>query len=383
MPESPDLKHGLYIHIPFCQAKCSYCHFISFPYKNAVARRYRDAVIREIEFTRIKNVCEEEADSIYFGGGTPSLVPARHIQDILDSCRGTFRVQPNCEVSIEANPGTLSREKMSAFRKYGVNRISIGAQSFVDKELSSIGRLHTSAMAVDAVSQLKRCGFENISLDLMLGLPLQTKKSWRNSLDSYFHLQIPHISIYMLDLGEKCPMAEMAANNTISLPEEDLVSDMYLETIDLLSSCGYIQYEISNFARPGFECRHNLKYWRRDPVYGFGLGSHSFDGAARYSNKPDLNDYLQTVEAGSPPTEWREPIGPDQALQESLFLGLRLAEGVDLLQLTSRFGKAAISKYVGGLDSLSERGLIKRTGNNIKLTASGMLLSNEIFQHFV
>jgi oxygen-independent coproporphyrinogen-3 oxidase len=348
-----------------------------------MASRYRKAVLREIECGAVSDMDKVEVDTIYFGGGTPSLVPARHIDDILAACRSRFRTQPDCEVSIEANPGTISERKITAFRKSGVNRISIGAQSFVDRELSVIGRLHTADMALDSLRQLKRSGFENISLDLMLGLPLQTKESWKRSLDIFTQLEIPHISIYMLDLDEQCPLSELVANKLVRIPEEDLMSDMYLETVDFLSSHGYMQYEISNFAQPGYACRHNLKYWMRDPVHGFGLGSHSFDGKARYANKSHIDDYLQAIETDISPIGFHEPVSKDQSLQENLFLGLRLAEGIDLDQLRDQYGEEALVKYADHLRDFCERGLVKLKDRRIRLTTSGMLLSNEIFQLFV
>jgi oxygen-independent coproporphyrinogen-3 oxidase len=383
IPEYLTVNLGLYIHIPFCQAKCSYCHFISFPYQRTMASRYQKAVLREIERDPVPDVDRVEVDTIYFGGGTPSLVPAKHIDDLLSACRSRFRTQSDCEVSIEANPGTISEKKIAALRKSGVNRISIGAQSFVDGELAAIGRLHTADMAIDALRKLTKSGFENMSVDLMLGLPLQTKESWKRSLDVFTQLEIPHISIYMLDLDEQCPLADLVADKLVQIPEEDLISDMYLETVDFLSSRGYMQYEISNFARLGHECRHNLKYWMRDPVHGFGLGSHSFDGIARYANKSHLDDYLRAIETGSSPRDYHEPISKTQALQENLFLGLRLTKGIDINQLRDKYGEEALVKYADQLRELSERGLVKRNGRFIRLSASGMLLSNEIFQLFV
>jgi oxygen-independent coproporphyrinogen III oxidase len=374
---------GLYIHIPFCQAKCNYCHFISFPFQRALAIRYKKAVLREIECSVVPDVDKREVDTIYFGGGTPSLVPVNHIVDILAACRSRFLIRSHCEVSIEANPGTISEKKIAAFRKSGVNRISIGAQSFVDEELSAISRLHTADMALNAVHRLKRSGFDNISLDLMLGLPLQTKESWKRSLDIFTQLDIPHISIYMLDLDEQCPLSELVANKLVQIPEEDLISDMYLETVDFLSSRGYMQYEISNFARPGYACCHNLKYWMRDPVHGFGLGSHSFDGTTRYANKSNIDEYLQAIETGVSPKGFEEPVSKAQALQEDLFLCLRLTEGIDLDQLRDKYGEETLVKYADHLRDLSERGLVKQNGRRIRLTTSGMLLSNEIFQLFV
>jgi oxygen-independent coproporphyrinogen III oxidase len=324
-----------------------------------------------------------EVNSIYFGGGTPSLVPAEHIANLLDSCRRTFPVSQDCEISLEANPGTISTEKAEAYRRFGVNRISMGAQSFEDRELSSIGRLHTSDMIHTSLSRLSAAGFCNINLDLMLGLPGQTAESWRKTLESLKHLDVHHVSVYMLDLDEQCPLHEMAVRGIVQFPDEDLISDLYLESIDALSALGYSQYEISNFARPGYRCRHNLKYWQREAVHGLGLGSHSFDGICRYSNYARLEEYFEAMDSDKSVINWREPVTEGQSLSESLFLGLRLIEGLDWRRLQDVYGSQCLAKYESGMQEMSARGLIEQKDNLFRLTPSGMLVSNEIFQLFI
>ena len=205
--------------------------------QQTIASRYEKALIREIDSGFAEETAKAEVDSIYIGGGTPSLIPAAQINDILTACRARFQIRDNCEISLEANPGTLSEEKIAAFLKSGVNRISIGAQSFADEELAAVGRLHNANMVFEALHQLKTGGFENISIDLMLGLPLQTKASWKGSLETFAQLGVPHISVYMLDLDDQCALSELVAKGLVHVPEEDLISDMYLETIDFLSSC--------------------------------------------------------------------------------------------------------------------------------------------------
>lgn len=373
---------GIYIHIPFCQAKCSYCHFISIPYRQDIAELYKNAVMREIA-SSASSLDGEEVDSVYFGGGTPSLVPAEHIAALLGACRKRFRVAEDCEVSMEANPGTISPDKLAMYRRAGISRVSLGAQSFDDRELSSIGRLHSAEMIPASLSQLRAGGFRNINLDLMLGLPGQTEASWKRSLAETAHLSPAHVSVYMLDLDEQCPLFSAAAGGSINLPDEDLVSDLYLETIRHLTSCGYTQYEISNFAKPGFACRHNLKYWKRESVLGFGLGSHSFDLRLRYANCAKIEDYLNAMEKGASPVNWSEPVSDEQALQEMFFLGLRLAEGVDCSRLKNSHYGNYLKKYEDSFNDLQSRGLIERKDAIIRLTQSGMLLSNEVFQLFV
>jgi oxygen-independent coproporphyrinogen III oxidase len=377
------LTLGIYFHIPFCLAKCSYCHFVSMPFEKASADRYCKIMIEEL--TRCVNSWADagDVDSIYFGGGTPSLIPAEHIVELLASCRRLFCVAEDCEVSLEANPDTLSPDKVTAYRRSGVNRISIGAQTFHDRELSRIGRLHTAEMITEALLQLRTGGFRNINLDLMLGLPGQTATSWRGNLEKVVHWETPHISVYMLDLDDACPMRASVDAGSLQLPDEDLVSDLYLETVDFLSRYGYGQYEISNFSLPGHACWHNLKYWQRDPVCGVGLASHSFNGQYRYSNCSQLDDYIDAVCTGKSPVFWREKISVEQSLSESLFLGLRLTQGVDWDRLRDRYGWDRLAIYETGMQELTQRGLVQWEGSTVRLTASGMLLSNEVFQLFI
>jgi oxygen-independent coproporphyrinogen III oxidase len=373
---------GIYIHIPFCQARCNYCHFISIPFSQATEARYQKAVLGEME--SFSDLPEDVGiDSIYFGGGTPGLIPVEHIDELLAAGSHRFSVLEDCEISLEANPGTLSAEKVASFRQSGVNRISLGAQSFNDAELSSIGRLHTADMIASAIAQLRQGGFTNFSLDLMLGLPGQTTKNWMRNLENVEHLEVPHVSVYMLDLDDQCPLQAMVASGSVQLPDEDLISDLYLETISFLSLRGYRQYEISNFALPGFSCRHNLKYWQRKPFRGFGLGSHSFNGQSRCSNFSDLGSYFNAVERGQCPVEWREEVSPTQSLAESLFLGLRLTQGVNLVKLRAIYGQDCLARYESGMLEFVHKKLVEWTDSVVRLTPAGMLLSNEVFQLFV
>jgi oxygen-independent coproporphyrinogen III oxidase len=376
------VSFGLYIHIPFCQSKCHYCHFVTLPFRPELEERYQKAIIRELELFS-SNPANEKTDSIYFGGGTPSIVPAGRISNLISECRKRYSIAIDCEISLEANPGTLTKDKALEFHDIGVNRISIGAQSFDNSELAVIGRIHSADMIVESLYILRKIGFSNINLDLMLGLPRQTAQSWRRNLEKLVELAVPHVSVYMLDLDDQCRLHSLIANGAIQIPDEDLISDLYLETIHFLSSCGYRQYEISNFAREGFSCRHNLKYWMREPVLGFGLGSHSFNGKIRYANNSKIDEYMLSIEKGNSPAIWHDPVSEAQAVEETLFLGLRLNKGVNWEFLRELCSKDRRDRYEDSFKKLLNEGWIEWKDAIVRLTPSGMLISNEIFQLFI
>jgi len=377
---------GCYLHIPFCARKCAYCHFLSFPFDEKTEARYMNAILSELRFFAARPEDMPTVDSIYLGGGTPSLIPAEHIADILDECRRVFPVAAGCEITLEANPGTVSPEKASAYRSAGVNRVSLGAQSFSNAELQTVGRIHSAEQITDSLNILSGAGFDNISLDLMLGLPEQTAESWRAALRAAVSFPVRHISVYMLDLDEPSRLPALVAGGKALLPDEDLVAGLYAETIDFLGSHGLNQYEISNFARDGSASRHNLKYWRRTPVYGFGPGSHSFDGRFRYANASGIDDYCSRVESGLSPDAWRSELTGTQALEETFFLGLRLTEGVDLRNVASDFKDAAagfLAERKKALEEFCDGGLLYIDSSRMRLTEKGMLLSNEVLELFV
>jgi len=377
------MRIGVYIHVPFCRAKCDYCSFVSIPIEDGMARRYRLAVVRELERFEGGEDSAHSIDSVYFGGGTPSLLPATDIATILEACRKRFVVLPQCEISLEANPGTLAQEKLALYRSIGVTRISLGAQSFSDRELAEIGRIHTAKQISKSMELLRAGGFQDVNLDLILGLPGQTESQWRTNLEMAVDLKPTHISVYMLEADPKTPLYKRVASGLIRLPDEDAVADWYLQTIDFLDSRGYPQYEISNFALPGCECRHNLKYWRREPVLAFGVAAHSFDGLSRYANVASLSSYLHRVEAGRTAVEWREPLTSGQCLAETMFLGLRLNQGLDWHRIRCAHETDRIADSESSLRDLETLGLLTWEGSVVKLTRRGMLLSNEVFQRFV
>jgi oxygen-independent coproporphyrinogen III oxidase len=377
------MNTGLYIHIPFCQSKCEYCSFVSMPIEKRLAERYQRALIAEVSAFCQNSPEKLAVDSIYIGGGTPSLLPARCIAEIMETCRESFAVTSTAEVSIEANPGTLEAEKLFTYQRLGVNRISLGAQSFSNAELAAIGRIHDASEIAAACALARDCGIRNLNLDLILGLPEQTDEQWRANLQTAAGLEPSHVSIYMLELDEKSVLYRSLAAGRGRLPDDEHVADWYLDAVDFLNDHGCPQYEISNFARPGCECRHNLKYWQREPVLGFGLAAHSHDGGSRYANTTDLGDYLDAVERGRSPVQWREMLNPIRELEETIFLGLRLNRGLDWEAIRRRHDSKWVVRCESLFDEIAGMGLVDWQGSVVRLTRQGMLISNEILQRFV
>jgi len=378
------MKIGVYVHVPFCISKCGYCSFVSRPWNEALADRYWRAVVREMNgFAAAPPLVTHQVDSLFLGGGTPSVLPAEHIAAIVDASRRNFAVLPSCEISLEANPGTLTREKLLRYRSLGVNRISLGAQSFSDTELAAIGRIHGVGQIVSSFVLLRECGFDNVSLDLILGLPDQTEQRWLANLERAVALRPNHLSVYMLEMHPELPLYRAVHSGACRIPEEDAVADWYLRTLDYLENDGYAQYEISNFALPGCECRHNLKYWLREPVLAFGAAGHSHDGTARYANVASLETYLNRVEDGRSPVEWRESLGAEREFEEMLFLGLRLRRGLDWEAVRHGAPSGRLAACEAILQEMAAAGFVEWHDARVRLTRRGMLLSNEVFQQFV
>ncbi|MEJ2109182.1 MAG: radical SAM family heme chaperone HemW [Acidobacteriota bacterium] len=374
---------GIYIHIPFCRRGCTYCHFVTVPCETGTVRSYCRALIKEMQL--YAGSCREEIalDSVYIGGGTPSLIPAEYLAEILQACRDSFPMEDDCEISTEANPDTIQSEKARIYRQVGINRVSVGVQSLQGRELEAIGRSHSSNTAVDSVQILKQNGIENINLDLLIGLPSQNLDSLKGTRWSITRLGVPHLSVYMLDLDEPCALSDFVSQGSISVPEDDETAEMYMHAHHWLSEFGYQQYEISNFTRGNRHCRHNLKYWTRVPVIGFGLASHSFDGICRYANTDQMKTYLSSLESGKSPVAWRRILNEEEMLQEKLFLGLRLNRGIQWDKLLEEYPGEWIDKYEQPLRKLDRQGLVQWKNSTVRLTTRGMLLSNEIFQLFV
>jgi oxygen-independent coproporphyrinogen-3 oxidase len=373
---------GVYLHIPFCKSRCSYCDFATDVYRNAdVVERYVEALCREIETAKPpKDGTSNEIDTIYLGGGTPSLLSPPQLKQILRAVRERFTVDTKAEITMEMNPATVTLETLREYKSLGVNRASFGVQTFNDRDLKLLARGHDANDARQTFKLLRESGFANVSFDLIAGLPGQTLDDWKRNLDEAVAMRPEHLSLYLLEIHKGTPLAEQLRTGRRPLPDDDLAAEMYELMIDHLAVAGYQQYEISNFAKPGFESRHNSKYWTLDPVYGFGVSAHSFDGFQRYANERDTAAYVKRIEEFGVAEIVREGI---DAASEFIFLGLRLNSGIDVNKYRERFGIDLQEKYRHEIDRVNEAGLIDITTEHINLTRKGMLFSNEVFAEFV
>ncbi len=377
---------GVYLHIPFCKSRCSYCDFATDVYRSSDAvDQYVSAICSEVDrfeetHPRFQIPNPESVDTVYFGGGTPSLLTPEQVERILETVRGRFNVAPNSEITMEMNPATVTPETLTAYHSLGVNRASFGVQTFDDRALKLLARGHDANDARTTFAMLRDAGFDNISFDLIAGLPGQTFDSWKKNLEEAVAMEPEHLSLYLLEIHEGTPLAEQVRSGRQPLPDEDLAADMYGFMIDTLAASGYKQYEISNFARPGLESKHNTKYWRLDPVYGFGVSAHSFDGHHRYANERDTGKYVKIIGELRSAEVYREAI---DAASEFMFLGLRLTEGIELEGYKTRFDAEVVSKYEGQIEQLLEDGLLVMADGRLKLTRRGMLFSNDVFSIFV
>src|SRR3989441_10791971 len=380
---------GIYIHIPFCRSRCSYCDFATGMYESELAARYVHAVVSEIAAWR---EVEEpsDVDTIYLGGGTPSLLKPAQIEQILTAVRSRFKVVEGAEVTMEMNPGdggssaASKREKLREFRRCGINRASFGAQTFDNRELKQLGRTHSSSDIYSTFNHLREAGFENINFDLIAGLPGQSFAGWPRNLNEALNLRPEHLSFYLLDVHEGTPLAEQIKRGMRPVPDDDLAAEMYRLMIDEVSAAGYEHYEISNFCLPGFESRHNTKYWTGEPYYGFGCSAHSFDSERkRWRNERDAAKYVQLIEKEQSPLVERTGLSGEQARAESIFLGLRLMRGFNLQNYLRRFGNDLRDEYDADLMRLRDAGLIEIDHELLKLTRRGALLSNEVMTTFV
>jgi len=374
---------GIYIHIPFCRSRCSYCDFATGMYESDLANRYVGAVAKEIAGWREVDQ-PADVDTIYFGGGTPSLLSPPQISHILQAVHARFRIAPDAEVTIEINPGELELSRLRSFRDLGINRASFGAQTFDDGQLRQLGRTHTSQDIRTTFLHLRDAGFANINFDLIAGLPGQTVAGWQRNLDEALALRPEHLSLYLLDLHEGTPLADQIRRGAQPKPDDDLAAEMYALMIERVCAAGYDHYEISNFCLAGFASRHNTKYWSGAPYYGFGCSAHSYDGKRRrWANERDAAKYVELLDDNRSPIVEHTNLSEDEARAESLFLGLRLMHGLDLKQYRARFGTDLRDEYDADLTRLREAGLIEIDEQLLRLTRRGALLSNEVLAMFV
>ena len=373
---------GLYLHIPFCSAICNYCNFNRGLFDPVLKDRYVGALIAEILAARRPGTAEE-ADTIFFGGGTPSLLSADDVARIVSACRTAFRVTPDAEVTLEANPETVNVDLLRAFRQAGVNRLSFGVQSLRDDELKRLSRLHGAARARAAVGDARAAGFSNVSIDLMMWLPQQNPEQWLESVDGAITLAPDHLSLYMLEVYPNAPLRdEMARARWSQAPDED-AEVMYLSAMERLEAAGLEQYEISNVARPGMESRHNIKYWEDGEWLGFGCGAHSTRQGVRWKNVSATAEYIDRISAGQAARTDVHTLTPDQRLGDALFTGLRLSKGIDLDAVGKKYSVDVWERYGADLQRFVDEGILRRHGSILRLSRRGMLLANEVMALFV
>ncbi|APV44026.1 oxygen-independent coproporphyrinogen-3 oxidase [Dehalogenimonas formicexedens] len=371
---------SLYVHVPFCLRKCGYCSFVSFPDRDETRQKYTDALTREITLSRQDGFT---VSTIYFGGGTPSLMSERQINAILERIHQLYTVSEDAEITLEANPGTVDGKYLQSVRKLGFNRLSLGVQSLSEKDLVFLGRCHSAKDSLRAIHEARLAGFNNLSLDFIYGLPNRTTSVWRGMLDEIIGLSADHLSLYGLTLDPDTPLGRAVASGRTPAPDPDQAAEEYEITSRKLAEAGYRHYEISNWARPGFESRHNTVYWKRGEYLGLGVAAHSFINGSRISNTVSLDGYLETLSKGELPRDEIEAINPELALSETIFLGLRLEDGISMDDIGRQFSIDLPGRYVREIAELSALGLVEVSGGNLKLTPRGRLLGNEVFLRFL
>jgi oxygen-independent coproporphyrinogen-3 oxidase len=370
---------GLYVHIPFCAAICNYCNFNRGLFDADLKDQYVAALGAEI---RSKGD-GTEADTIFFGGGTPSLLEPAEVGEIIQTCRNAFAVSADAEVTLEANPETVTAEKLADFRSAGVNRLSFGVQSFRDDELLRLSRLHSAARARDALAMARAAGFDNVSMDLMMWLPGQSVADWLISVKRLIELEPEHASLYLLEIYPNAPLRDAMARGRWVVAAEDDAAEMYLQAMAALDRAGYEQYEISNVAKLGRESRHNVKYWTDGEWLGFGCGAHSTRKGVREKNVASTSEYISLVASGGRLCVEAKPLSMQVRLEDALFMGLRLTRGVDLASIESRYDIDVWRAYGKELQPFVDQGLLIYDGARLRLTRPGMLLANEVMAVFV
>jgi len=375
----PETPLGLYVHVPFCSAICNYCNFNRGLFDAGLKDRYVTALLQEIR----RAADGSTADTIFFGGGTPSLLEPGEIARIIDACRDAFTLAATSEMTLEANPETVTAERLEGFRAAGINRLSYGVQSFRDEELQRLSRLHSASRARDAVRLARAAGVDNLSLDLMMWLPQQSVEQWLESVDALIGVNPEHASLYLLEIYPNAPLRDEMARAQWSVAPDDDAAEMYVEAMERLERAGYRQYEISNVARPGRESRHNLKYWSDGEWLGFGCGAHSTRGGIRWKNVSSTEEYVAAVAEGRPLIVEERRLSREERLEEALFTGLRLTAGIDVNRIRMRYGVDVWARYGSELLPFVDEGLLIYDDDRLRLTRRGMLLAHEVMTVFI
>lgn len=375
---------GMYIHIPFCIRKCQYCDFISFENQQSKTEEYVSAIVKEIKGTK-KEIGEKELSTIYIGGGTPSILEIKEIEKIIDTIKKEFTISKSAEITIEVNPGTVTKEKLETYRRIGINRISIGLQSTNNEILKQIGRIHTYEQFLATYQMAREVGFQNCNVDLMLALPRQTLEILEESLEKVMALQPEHISVYSLIIEENTPMFQEYQNHEEMFPDEEKERSMYWKVKETLEKKGYQQYEISNFAKPGYESRHNVNCWNQEEYIGIGVAAHSYYQKTRYSNTTNLVNYIQNIQKGigKKNRQIQEEQTNQEQKKEYMLLGLRKIEGVSIADFRSKFIQEPIQLYKKELNKLVKEQLIQIDEQRIRLTKKGLDFANLVWEEFV
>lgn len=374
---------ALYIHVPFCLRKCGYCSFVSYEGRNSDIEKYVQALKHELAH----RLHGDNISTVYLGGGTPSLLSIKQVGEILETVNLFSVITGRAEITMEVNPGTVDEQYLSTLRILGVNRLSLGIQSFNDTELSVLGRVHNAEQALSAIDIARRVGFDNLNLDIIYGIPGQSSESFRNTLQELVKANPQHISLYSLTLEENTPLWNSINNGEIQSLDADLAAEQYEMAENMLGEAGYSHYEISNWAKEDFRCRHNLVYWLCQPYIGAGAAAHSYIAGHRLSNTCDLDKYIKYYSrVNSFPEEifeLNEEIKPDLQLAEAIILGLRLCEGVNIDAFKEKFQVNLINHYNKPIEEMIETGLLEHSGRNLRLTSRGRLLGNEVFLRFL
>ena len=377
------MEYGIYIHIPFCRRKCGYCDFPSVAGHAADMEAYTDALCKEIASKRNELSSHGKAATVYIGGGTPTALPVPRLAHVIQAAESFLPLAEDCEFTVEANPGTVTLETMTMLSTLGVNRVSIGAQSFDDATLKRIGRIHTAQDIRDAVRWARAALIVNVSVDLMYGLPGQTMDDLKWSVGSSMDLAVNHISVYGLTVEDGTPFAREKADSTLDLPSDEAEEEMYDYLAETLPKFGFRRYEISNYARHDFVCRHNLAYWQDRPYFGFGAAAHSYHDGRRTANTKDLGAYIKAVTSGESPAHTEETVTKEKHIEEFCFLALRTADGIDREKFSKTFGCEAESLYQKSIGDLKAKKFLEETPSHFRLTPLGMKFGNQAFAAFL